>query len=245
MDNKNKRRAPRPGAPSSNSPRGSELASPERPRGTTAPPAPTPAGRTPHGRPNTARPFKQAPSGQLPSGPGGGAHAKMAAALGENDADLAGRRPKRCRVAEAGPAHKETELPRTRGLGAGEADAPPPGRQDDELACEPGGMAGEMPEMANAGAATVVNQRAADGAAGTNNGLAATVPLFCVGAQPAAASTHRRGLGAALQNRCPAGPSGRDGGGLMYSSNTRCFSCGKLVKFFFLSLYCLAFVWCY
>ena len=82
----------------------------------------------------------------------------MAAASGEGDADRAERRPKRCRVAEAGPAHKETELPRTRGLGAGEAGAPPPGRQDDELACEPGGMEGEMPEMANAGAATVVNR---------------------------------------------------------------------------------------
>ena len=86
MDNKHKRRAPGPGAPSSNSTRGSELASPERPRSTTVPPAPTPVGRTPHGRPNLNQPLKRAPSGQLHTGPGGGAQDKVDAAPGESDA---------------------------------------------------------------------------------------------------------------------------------------------------------------
>ena len=51
---------------------------------------------------------------------------KVDAAPGESDAaDSTGRRPKRRRVAEAGPAHTEAEPKKTTGQ-QGEGDAPPP-----------------------------------------------------------------------------------------------------------------------
>ena len=178
MENKLPRRAPGAVAPTSNLRRGSEPASPGRPQSTAAPLAPTPVGCAPHGPPTPGQPFEQAPSGQPPSDPGGGAQGKMAAAPGERDAAAPARpRPKRRRVAEASPAHEEAEQRATEEQEHGQDGANPPSRRHLAPACGLGGMVVELPEMPIAGAATVRVERAADGAAGTSDGLAAAASL--------------------------------------------------------------------
>ena len=90
----------------------------------------------------------------------------------------------------ASPAHEEAEQKAAEGQEQ-QDEANPPGRQHLELACELGGMASKLPEMPNAGAATVRVGCAADGAAGTSDGLAAAASLPSV-AQPVSASAAAR-----------------------------------------------------
>ena len=82
---------------------------------------------------------------------------------------------------------------------------PPPGRHLLEPVCELGGMTPELPEAPNAGAATAVIRRAADGVVGTSDGLAATAPWGCLSALPG--SEGHRGL-AELTAPALEGPKG-------------------------------------
>ena len=73
---------------------------------------------------------------------------KEAVRLGESDAaDNTGRLPKRRRAAEASPAYAEAEQERAEEHEEEGNDAPPPSRRHLELACEPGGMTSELPEV--------------------------------------------------------------------------------------------------